>query len=416
MALNRNERGECGLSKITLDIDKCYNYTAQIQQLNRRIKELDKDIYDLYDEIGWGNHKYLRQVDGTVSYSKKLEKCGSYLSDVGSEFNRVDNENYLSDISELSEYRNISWIVSLGSLMDKLGYTGKNYGSSIGEMTENTINIIKEYMSSKIGNYVDKFDSFESWSDMVVGWYDWFNDDLYGDFDTAKGWLEDILEEQTGVETKLLPKSVSDFMDNLSDGQILIDVVKAAKEYKNTGDAIDAFDDVAFSFFGKLVKEGHKYINKTNKVKYVGVAGVVEKILFDTIIEMPKNWYEGVKDYIENGTGTAGSIVVESTVGAFVEVVADTAIPSHKAATALTYPVVDQVCETFGYDLSGEYERLTGETGINAVFKAQKELWVDIVYEGAKEKAAEAVDGFYATVSKGWESWKSGVSLIFGRK
>lgn len=123
-----------------------------------------------------------------------------------------------------------------------------------------------------------------------------------------------------------------------------------------------------------------------------------------------------VKWYATNGTGTAGSVVTDTVVGSVVESVADAAKPAYLLGTAVTYPVVDQICEAVGYDLSAEYEKLTGETGLKAVFSAQKELWVDIVYEGAKEKTAHAIDEAYSMLNKGWKHWKSGMNYILGKE
>ena len=50
-----------------------------------------------------------------------------------------------------------------------------------------------------------------------------------------------------------------------------------------------------------------------------------------------------------------------------------------------------------------------------SLFSAQKELWVDIVYEGAKEKTAQALDKAYSAIGKGWEYWKSGMNYIMGK-
>ena len=47
------------------------------------------------------------------------------------------------------------------------------------------------------------------------------------------------------------------------------------------------------------------------------------------------------------------------------------------------------------------------------MFSAQKELWVDIVYNGAKEGAAKGIDNGYDVVKKGWENWKAGMAKIF---
>ncbi len=418
------------MSRVTLDLYKCTNYTGQLHQMNRRIQELDKALYDLYDEIGWGNHKYLRRADGIVSYSGKLQRCGNYLSDTASSFQKLQDELYLSDISELAQYKGkSSWKISdtVNAGIGTVGSILNNFSNLFNESTIGTspskvwsqvgkgyVDIFKELIGDKVTKYTDRFDSFKTTPDMIVGWYDWFTKDIYGTFDTGKSWIEKIIEDRTGEKPELIPEGVSDFFDVLSKGEILIDAAKACKEYAETGNAVDAFDDVTFSIFGEGFKEWNKWYNKANEIKYTGVEGQAQSVLLSTIVKMPQKWYQGIKEYAENGTGTAGSIVVDTTAGAFTESVAGAAKPVYVAATAVTYPVIDQVCESFGYDLSGEYERLTGETGLKAVFKAQKELWVDVVYEGAKDKAADFVDGFYDTVKDGWDSWKSGMKLIFG--
>lgn len=417
------------MSRVTLDLYKCTNYTGQLHQMNRRIQELDKALYDLYDEIGWGNHKYLRRADGIVSYSGKLQRCGNYLSDTASSFQKLQEELYLSDISELAQYKGkSSWKISdtvnagIGTVGNILNSFSKLFDeSTIGTSPSNVwsqvgkgyVNIFKELIGDKVTKYTDRFDSFKTVPDMIVGWYDWFTNDVYGTFDDGKSLLEDIITEKTGQETKLLPEGVSDFFDILSKGEILIDAAKACKEYVETGDAQESFDDLTFSIFGAGFSEWDKMVNKANGLEYTGGADVISKILLKTVVKMPYTWYTGVKEYIETGNGTAGSIFVD-TASTIVDVTASELSTQYIAATAVSYPVVDQICEGFGYDLSGEYERLTGETGLKAVFKAQKELWVDVVYEGAKDKAADFVDGLYDTVKDGWASWKSGMKLIFG--
>jgi len=273
--------------------------------------------------------------------------------------------------------------------------------------------LLKTYIGLKVDSYTSRFSEYENAADVVVGWYDWFMNDLKGDFDTVKTWGENIVEEYTYKIPELLPEGINDFFEYLDDGEIIIDTVKGYKEYKKTGDLVESFDDVAFDIFGGVVKDVVKWSDKMANLKYLGVDKLAKGVLVSTIIEMPQNWLEGIKEYAENGTGTAGSIFVDTTVGAAVDVASGVAAPAYLLGTAVTYPVVDQVCETFGYDLSGEYERLTGETGLTAVFKAQKELWVDVVYEGAKDKMADAVDKFYDVAGNAWDSWKSGIKLMF---
>ena len=156
-------------------------------------------------------------------------------------------------------------------------------------------------------------------------------------------------------------------------------------------------------------------MDKKNGIEYVGVAKDIKKILLKTIVKMPKNYRNALQDYVENNSGTAGSIVVDTTVGTLMKEFANAYKGQYKVATALAYPIADAVMENgFGYDLSGEYERLTGKTGLEAVFEAQKELWVDIVYGGVKKQMAQGVDGFYQAVSEGWNNWKSGIRVMFG--
>ena len=418
------------MSRVTLDLYKCTNYTGQLHQMNRRIQELDKALYDLYDEIGWGNHKYLRRADGIVSYSGKLQRCGNYLSDTASSFQKLQDELYLSDISELAQYKGkSSWKISdtvnagigtVGSLLNKMGellttsITGPTVGDVWAQIGYKYVDIFKELAGDKVKGFKDTFEKFDNYPDRAVAWYKWFNKEIWSPIKTGDGWIKNITEENIYKAEGLIPEGVSDFFDKLADCANVIEGAKAIKEYSETGDFQNSFDDFAFTLFGEGFKEWNKWKNEADNLKYLGVDKQVSNVLVDTIVKMPEKWYKGIKEYAENGTGTAGSIVVDSTVGAFTESVAGAAKPVYVAATAVTYPVIDQVCESFGYDLSGEYERLTGETGLKAVFKAQKELWVDVVYEGAKDKAADFVDGFYDTVKDGWDSWKSGMKLIFG--
>ncbi|MBE5938944.1 MAG: hypothetical protein E7266_00980 [Lachnospiraceae bacterium] len=392
------------MSKVTLDLYKCMNYASQINDINRRIKSLDRAIYDLYDEIGWGNHRYLKNVDFIINESATLAGCSNYLSTTGDAFTKLQDKLYLKDISELTNYsaKNIAGEI--------LGSGAINNGISV---FSSYADLLKTYIGLKVDSYTSRFSEYENAADVVVGWYDWFMNDLKGDFDTVKTWGENIVEEYTYKIPELLPEGINDFFEYLDDGEIIIDTVKGYKEYKKTGDLVESFDDVAFDIFGGVVKDVVKWSDKMANLKYLGVDKLAKGVLVSTIIEMPQNWLEGIKEYAENGTGTAGSIFVDTTVGAAVDVASGVAAPAYLLGTAVTYPVVDQVCETFGYDLSGEYERLTGETGLTAVFKAQKELWVDVVYEGAKDKMADAVDKFYDVAGNAWDSWKSGIKLMF---
>ncbi len=269
-----------------------------------------------------------------------------------------------------------------------------------------------EKVGNKINDYIESINDCIDWPERIVAWYDWFQEDLYDDFNNVKSLIEDIAQEYTYRKPELLPKGVDSFFDKLSSGAFLVDIAKEVKNFHETGDDKEAYKNIGFTLYKTIVKEGNKILDKQDNLKYLGVDKKVQSVLLSTITEMPKSWLEGIINYAENGEGTAGSIVVNATIGTFVESVAKAAEPYYKAATAVTYPVIDQLCESVGYDLSGTYEKITGKRGLDAVFQAHKELWVDIVYEGAKENISKEVDGFYGVVKTGWNHWKSGINIL----
>lgn len=275
--------------------------------------------------------------------------------------------------------------------------------------------IVKEYVEGKVQAYIDTISIDNTWAENALGWGKWFWKDLYGDLNGLKEKLENAYREYKGEKIELLPENVNQFFDTLSDGMVAIKTSEYFREFVTTGDGWQAYTDIAALWLEESGKKIDKWLDKKNGIEYVGVAKDIKKILLKTIVKMPKNYRNALQDYVENNSGTAGSIVVDTTVGTLMKEFANAYKGQYKVATALTYPIADVVMENvFNYDLSGEYERLTGKTGLEAVFEAQKQLWVDIVYDGAKKQMAQGVDGFYQAVSAGWNNWKSGVKVIFG--
>ena len=275
--------------------------------------------------------------------------------------------------------------------------------------------IFKEYVEGKVQAYLDTISVDKTWAENALGWAKWFWKDLYGDLKGCKETLENAYREYKGEKIELLPENVNQFFDTLSDGMVAIKTSEYFREFVTTGDGWQAYTDIATLWTEEIGKKVDKWLDKKNGVEYVGVAKDIKKILLKTILKMPKNYRNALQDYVENNSGTAGSIVVDTTVGTLAEEFANAYKGQYKVATALTYPIADVVMENvFNYDLSGEYERLTGKNGLEAVFEAQKQLWVDIVYDGAKKQMAQGVDGFYQAVSAGWNNWKSGIKVIFG--
>lgn len=337
--------------------------------------------------------KRVREIHSFLDYA--METIASAELGALSEFQATEITAEVAGLTEQSEEADTS---------EEAKATFVGYGS-----------IFKEYVEGKVQAYLDTISVDKTWAENALGWVDWFWKDLYGNFDSLQKTIKDVYREYKGKKIELLPEGVNQFFDTLSDCEILVDTAKDIRKFLTTGDGWGACTDIATRWLGKIAKETDKWLDKSRGVEYAGVAKVGKGVLLKTITKMPQKWLHGLQDYIENGNGTAGSIVVNSTVGALVDAAAGAAEPAYKVATALTYPIADVVMENvFNYDLSGEYERLTGKTGLEAVFEAQKQLWVDIVYDGAKKQMAQGVDGFYQAVSAGWNNWKSGVKVIFG--
>lgn len=394
------------MQDLVVDTNKLNEYAQRISNLNRRINRLDQRLKTLYASIGLQGLHEIIQVGVLSHYRTYLSRCQSYLIQTATSFEHVEKD--LAEMDPLS-FNPHTFVLS-PAFLHKDSTTKKR-----AEIAEKYFSIFSEYVSGKINGYIEKIKECSTNGEIIVEWYTWFKDDLYSDFDTMKGMIEDIAEEMTFHKPDLLPEKIGEFFDTLDDCEVLVDVTTALRNWYDTGDGWQAYQDIGFAMFNSIVKKGNKWLDGKNNLKYLGFDKQFQGVMLDMIIEMPQKWVEGIKDYAINGTGTAGSIVTDTVLGSFVESVADAAKPTYILGTAVTYPVVDQICEAVGYDLSAEYEKLTGETGLKAVFSAQKELLVDIVYEGAKEKTAEALDKSYSAIVKGWKYWKSGINYIFGK-
>lgn len=395
------------MADIIVDTYKLDRYAQRIAAVNSRISRLDRRMDNLYARVGLQGLWNLMHVDALTCFSWRLVRCQAYLQQTVAEFEQVEKDlGGMDSLSFNPPTINIPhFFLRMDSMIDKRVEIAGKYFS-----------IFSEYVSGKVDDYIERIKACSTNEEIIVEWYTWFKDDLYSDLDTLKGMIEDIAEEMTFKKPNLIPGKIGEFFDTLDDCEVLIDVTIALRDWYNTGDGWQAYQDIGFALFSTIAKKGNEWLNKKNNLKYLGVDKQLQGVLLDTIIEMPQKWIEGIKDYATNGTGTAGSIVTDTVLGSFVESVADASKPAYVLGTAVTYPVVDQICEAVGYDLSAEYEKLTGETGLKAVFSAQKELWVDIVYEGAKEKTAQALDNAYSAIGKGWEYWKSGINYIIGKE
>ena len=402
------------MSEFNFETSEILGIKALLAQIDRQLAAQSAVITRAYNRLGGQKGTEVAAVrNRIVAAGKEYDAQWMRVREIHSFLDYAMEMIASAEQGALSEFQTVQITV------DASGLTESGDETDVLKAAETTHvgygDIVKEYVEGKVQAYIDTISIDNTWAENALGWGKWFWKDLYGDFDSLQKTIKDVYRECKGEKIELLPEGVNSFFDTLSDCEILVDTAEDIKKYLTTGDGWGACTDIAARWLGKIVKETDKWLDKSRGVEYTGVAKVGKGVLLKTITKMPQKWLHGLQDYIENGNGTAGSIVVNSTVGALVDAVAGAAEPAYKVATALAYPIADAVMENgFGYDLSGEYERLTGKTGLEAVFEAQKELWVDIVYGGVKKQMAQGVDGFYQAVSEGWNNWKSGIRVMFG--
>lgn len=76
--------------QIKVDTYKLSNYAARIQDVNRRIRNLDYRLDSLYWKVGLLDLWNLMQADLLTSYSWRLLRCSSYLLDTARDFENAE--------------------------------------------------------------------------------------------------------------------------------------------------------------------------------------------------------------------------------------------------------------------------------------------------------------------------------------
>lgn len=402
------------MSEFNFETSEILGIKALLAQIDRQLAAQSAVITRAYNRLGGQKGTEVAAVrNRIVAAGKEYDAQWMRVREIHSFLDYAMEMIASAEKGALSEFQTVQITV------DASGLTESGDETDVLKAAETTHvgygDIVKEYVEGKVQAYIDTISIDNTWAENALGWGKWFWKDLYGDLNGLKEKLENAYREYKGEKIELLPENVNQFFDTLSDGMVAIKTSEYFREFVTTGDGWQAYTDIAALWLEESGKKIDKWLDKKNGIEYVGVAKDIKKILLKTIVKMPKNYRNALQDYVENNSGTAGSIVVDTTVGTLMKEFANAYKGQYKVATALAYPIADAVMENgFGYDLSGEYERLTGKTGLEAVFEAQKELWVDIVYGGVKKQMAQGVDGFYQTVSAGWNNWKSGIRVMFG--
>ena len=402
------------MSEFNFETSEILGIKALLAQIDRQLAAQSAVITRAYNRLGGQKGTEVAAVrNRIVAAGKEYDAQWMRVREIHSFLDYAMEMIASAEQGALSEFQTVQITV------DASGLTESGDETDVLKAAETTHvgygDIVKEYVEGKVQAYIDTISIDNTWAENALGWGKWFWKDLYGDLNGLKEKLENAYREYKGEKIELLPENVNQFFDTLSDGMVAIKTSEYFREFVTTGDGWQAYTDIAALWLEESGKKVDKWLDKKNGIEYVGVAKDIKKILLKTIVKMPKNYRNALQDYVENNSGTAGSIVVDTTVGTLMKEFANAYKGQYKVATALAYPIADAVMENgFGYDLSGEYERLTGKTGLEAVFEAQKELWVDIVYGGVKKQMAQGVDGFYQAVSEGWNNWKSGIRVMFG--
>ncbi len=394
---------------INIDNDNLRYNASRLTRIRRSASFLESQIVKLYWHTGKNEIWQLMQSNIIREDDKKIKKCIDALSSTATEFEQKEKNvifgglllnglDSLKDVNGRNRFNIRTIFVNLINGVANYDITKEEKTRFIVEIATDYAYMIGDYVGDKVEAYLDNITNSTTLGEAIVGVYDWFQDELLADFNTLKDMREDL-----GYKDEF-PKEIESALDILKYGDLLIDNIKVIGEGLINGDW-DSLENVIW-------KDGKQIFEWTDKVidakrqfkKYVGIAGKAKSVLVDTIFEMPQNWIEGIRNYAENGEGTAGTVVYDTTVGAVSTVVADAAKPYYKAATAATYPVIDQICEAVGYDLSAEYERLTGKTGLEAVFTAQKELWVDTIGGGIRDAVSSGIDKGYELIGNAWDA------------
>ena len=381
---------------IKINTSAVLEYSAQLQDVEKRLKIIHKKM-----------PQYI--INGSLSGEiNEVKVCSKVLWQIAENFEQVERQLSQALLQSADKKISVDTYITNKSKDKKEKKKEKN-------VFKDYYSIISKYAGARVDSCVKEMDKAKNWEEKVVSWYMWVQKDVLGDVNGVKDWVEDIYKEVNGEDLKLFPKWLDDFQENLSDGQSLITIATATAGYLENHNGMEAYKIIAKESLKTTLKKVNKYLDVARGISGIGVKSTVQGIIISALVDIPFRYGKEIEEFRKDTTGTktAGKVFVNTFADSLVGAVASEAEPVYKVTTALAYPLFDQLCENFGYDLSGSYENLTKKTGLDALFSAQKELWVDIVYNGAKEGAAKGIDNGYDVVKKGWENWKAGMAKIF---
>lgn len=396
-------------NNITVDNDNLRYNASRLTKIRKSVSSLESQIVKLYWHTGKNEIWQLMQSNIIREDDKRLKKYSDNLLKVAIEFEKkedniayggllLDGLDSLKNAVNRERFNTRTFFVNLLNGVAIYNITKQEKIRFVIDIATDYAYMIGDYVGDKVKAYCNNITASTTFGGAIVEVYDWFQDELIAEFDTIKNIREDL-----GYKDEL-PKDVENALDILEYGDLLIDNIKVLGEGIVNGDW-ENLEKVIWKDGKQIFKWTDKTIDKVRDFKeYTGIASKAKSVLVDTIFEMPQKWIEGIKNYAENGVGTAGTIVYDTTVGAVSSVIAEAAEPYYKLATAGAYPVIDQICEAVGYDLSAEYERLTGKTGLEAVFTAQKELWVDNIGGGIRDAVSSGIDKGYELIGNAWDA------------
>ncbi len=77
---------------IKVDTYKLRSYADRLEQVNRRISNIDSELDSLYTKVGLKNLKDLIQADFFTDYSYRIDQCRRYLIATAEDFEQIESQ------------------------------------------------------------------------------------------------------------------------------------------------------------------------------------------------------------------------------------------------------------------------------------------------------------------------------------
>lgn len=368
---------------IKVDTEMLVFNIEQIKKVKNRASYIDRELnilnkkYDLLSLLGFqynGLQKNNYILNANIDY---LTKLVNDVNNVTDSLNKIDPLNYAPPKSLIDVIQDV--------------FKGDRHGKIIAMYAV----VIQNFFENKREELLKVLEN-SALDDLIIDSVGFLKGEIFDSIDDVKDIIEYIRNEKIDLGLFGDAMDSADHLDNL------LGVYESIKRGDFTGVGENLLDE-----FGLLLKRA----DKKDSVSL----GSAKKVLINIIINMPTRFIKNIEKAAKGDSMTSGEVYWDSIIEGIGSEIVNFAKPTYNLTTAIAYPLVDDLLETtFSYDLSSEYEKLSGEKGIEGVFKLQKELWVDTIYEeGIRKPGIELLNGFYEQSGKLVNTcWKSFTSIL----